>query len=228
MGWISELTKELSHEETNLHVLNPVKKTWLEAPDLTENLMRGYINHHIAFVDAPSEKSQTSWRKICNWVLDSPIINKIANSNYTDQKLSKVLSMIIFVGIGGPLIKKEWTHIMLFFDIFDKWVCRVGHNSNMYTYLVEILNGPGWNFSLEITLNWLHYCAINSYNVQDFWNKNRNGEMTASLLRKKWNEFPDQILSNLTNLQKYSWIIDSLVAAGISSAAMLQQELDSR
>ena len=226
MMWASNLTKELSLEEARLHVLNPIKKTWPDAPNLTGELLGGYINHHIAFIDAPSEKSQASWREICNWMLDSPIIKKIEKSDYIDSKLSEALSKIIFVGLGGSLIANEWQHITLFYDVFDKWVGKIGHNPNMYVYLLQILNGPGWLFAPSSALKWLHQCAANSSNIQDFWRSHQNGERTASLLQRLWTEFEDQIRNNDKNSQIYSYLVDSLVAAGVGSAALLQQGLE--
>jgi hypothetical protein len=226
MMWVSNLTKELNLEETRLHVLNPIKKTWPDAPNLTGELLGGYINHHIAIIDTPSEKSLASWREICNWMLDSTIIKKIEKSDYIDSKLSEALSRIIFVGHGGSLIANEWPHITLFYDVFNKWVGKIGHNPHMYIYLIQILNGPGWRFAPSSALKWLHQCAAGSSNVQDFWRSHQNGERTSRLLQRMWTEFGDQIRDNDTNSQIYSYLVDSLVAAGISSAALLQQGLE--
>jgi hypothetical protein len=207
-------------------VLNPIKKTWPRVPSLTEDLLGGYIKFHIAFIEEPPEKSLASWREICNWVLDSPSIEKIKNSNYIDQDLTKVLSKIIFVGFGQSLIDDKWQHATLFYEIFDTWVHKIGCNPNIYTYLIDILNGPGWSFSTNVKLKWLYHCATNSPNIHDFWKSQRNGERTSSLLQKMWDEKESLIRNNAGDLKAYSYLIDSLVTTGVSSAAILQQELE--
>jgi hypothetical protein len=228
MYLVSKFTKEISFEETRVHVLNPIKKTWPKVPSLTEDLLGGYINFHIAFIEEPPEKSLASWREICNWVLDSPFIEKIKNSNYIDQDLTKVLSKIIFVGLGKSLIDDKWQHATLFYDIFDSWVNKVGCNPNIYTYLIIILNGPGRSFSTNIKLQWLYHCVTNCPNIQDFWKSQRNGERTSSLLQKMWRERESQIRNNAGDLKIYSYLIDSLVASGVSSAAILQRKLEAK
>jgi len=225
---ISKFAKELSFEETCVHVLNPIKKTWPDVPNLTENLLGGYIIFHIALIEEPSEKSLASWKEICNWILDSTYIEKIKISNYIRQDLAKVLSKIIFVGFGSSLIDDKWKHITLFYDIFDKWVHKIGHNPNIYTYLIDILKGPGWSFSTTIKLKWLYHCARNSGDIQGFWKGQHNGERTAGLLQKMWRENESHIRNNAGDLKIYSCLLDSLVTSGVSSAAMLQGELEAK
>jgi hypothetical protein len=91
-----------------------------------------------------------------------------------------------------------------------------------------MLNGIGWQFAPEITLNWITQCARANVN-NDLWNeKLGNGRKTAELLNRIWINFEKQIWKNSKIRQHYSEIVDSLVVVGIPLASVLQEKLERR
>lgn len=90
-----------------------------------------------------------------------------------------------------------------------------------------MLNGIGWQFAPESTLEWLNRCASNA--IHDLWNEERrNGRRTAELLNRIWISFEQQIRNNKAILQCYSNLVYRLVEAGIPLASILRQQLEKR
>ena len=226
-NWAAGLAKLLSVEETRYHILTPLRDNWSQVPELTAALLNGYISHQIAYVEGPTTQALEIWKEICNWVLDSPEIARKASYDYLDRDTGEVLQLIVFTQHGISRIKDDWQHAHLFIDIFDKWVSVAGHNPYAYSHLLTMLNGIGWQFAPEPTLEWLNRCASNA--VHDLWNEERgNGGRTAELLNRIWNTFERQIRSNKVLLQLYSNLVYRLVEAGIPLASVLRQKLEGR
>lgn len=225
--WAAYLAKSLSLEEIRHHILTPLRDNWTEVPDLTADLLNGYISHQIAYVEGPSEQALEIWKEVCTWVLDNPEISKKVDSHYLDNDTEEVLQLIIFTQHGSSRIKEDWQHAHLFVDVFDKWVNVAGYNSYAYTHLLIMLNGIGWQFSPEPTLTWLSQCASNA--THDLWNKERgNGRRTAELLNRIWNNFETRIRKNTESLHRYSALVYRLVSAGVPLASVLQKKLEGR
>jgi hypothetical protein len=225
--WAAYLAKSLSVEETRHHILTPLRDNWSQIPELTADLLNGYITHQIAYVEGPTTQALEIWKEICNWVLDSPEIARKASYAYLDRDTGEVLQLIVFTQYGTSRIKDDWQHAHLFIDIFDKWVSVVGHNSYAYSHFLTMLNGIGWQFAPKQTLEWLNRCANNA--VHDLWNEQRgNGTATAQLLNRIWNSFEWQIRSDRLSLQWYSNLVYRLVEAGIPLAGVLKQKLEGR
>ncbi len=226
-NWAACLAKSLSVEETRQHILIPLRDNWSQVPELTADLLNGYISHQIAYVERPTAQALETWKEICNWVLDSPEIARIASYDYLNRDTGEVLQLIVFTQHGRSRIKDDWQHAHLFIDIFDKWVSVAGHNSYAYSHLLTMLNGIGWQFVPEPTLKWLNQCANNS--VHDLWNEQSgNGRRTAELLNRIWNGFEQQIRNDKAILQQYSNLVYRLLEAGIPLASILRQKLEGR
>ena len=226
-NWTAYLAKSLSLEEIRHHILTPLQNSWAKVPDLTADLLDGYISHQIAYVEGPSDQALEIWREVCTWVLDSPEISRKVSHDYLDNKTEEILQLIIFTQYGSSRIKDDWQHAHLFVDVFDKWVGVAGHNPYAYSHLVIMLNGIGWQFSPEQTLRWLSQCASNA--THDLWNKERrNGSRTAELLNRIWNSFETQIRRNTESLHQHSDLVYRLVGAGVPLASILQKKLEGR
>jgi len=226
-NWAAYLAKSLSLEEIRHHILTPLRGNWAKVPDLTADLLDGYISHQIAYVEGPSEQALEIWKEICCWVLDSPEISRKVSHDYLDNETGEILQLIIFTQHGSSRIKDDWQHAHLFVDVFDKWVDVVGHNPYAYSHLLTMLSGIGWQFSPEPTLKWLNQCASNA--THDLWDEERgNDRRTAELLNRIWNSFETQIWRNTEGLQRYSGLVYRLVGAGVPLASVLQKKLEGR
>lgn len=225
--WMACLAKMLSVEETRQHILKPLRDNWSQVPELTADLLNGYISHQIVYAEGPTAQALEIWKEICNWVLDSAEIARKANYDYLDIDTGEVLQLIVFTQHSSSRIKDDWQHAHLFIDIFDKWVSVAGHNPYAYSHFLTMLNGIGWQFAPKRTLEWLNRCTNNA--AHDFWNEQRgNGTRTAELLNRIWNSFEPQIRSNKVSLQRYSNLVYRLVEAGIPFASVLQHKLEGR
>jgi hypothetical protein len=225
--WMACLAKMLSVEETRQHILTPLRDNWSQVPELTADLLNGYISHQIAYAEGPTAQALEIWKEISNWVLDSSEIATKVSYDYLDIDTGKVLQLIVFTQHGSSRIKDDWQHAHLFIDIFDKWVSVAGHNSYAYSHFLTMLNGIGWQFAPKRTLEWLNRCTNNA--AHDFWNEPRgNGTRTAELLNRIWNNFERQIRSDKVSLQRYSNLVYRLVEAGIPLASVLQHKLEGR
>jgi hypothetical protein len=226
-NWAAYLAQSLTVEETRQHLLTPLRDNWSQVPELTADLLNGYISHQIAYVERPSAQALEIWKEISNWVLHSPEIARNTSYEYLDRKTEKVLQLIIFTEHGSSRIKDDWQHTHLFINIFDKWISVAGHNPYAYSHLLTMLNGIGWQFAPEPTLEWLNRCVSNA--VHDFWNEERgNGRRTAELLNRIWISFERQIRNNNAILKRYSNLVYRLVETGIPLASILQQKLEER
>ncbi|MBW4593699.1 MAG: hypothetical protein KME46_12485 [Brasilonema angustatum HA4187-MV1] len=226
-NWAACLAKSLSVEETRQHILTPLRDNWSQVPELTANLLNGYISHQIAYVEGPTAQALEIWKEICNWVLDSPEIARKTSYDYLDRDTGEVLQLIIFTQHDRSRIEDDWQHAHLFIEIFDKWVSVAGHNPYAYSHLLTMLNSIGWQFAPEPILKWLNRCKNNA--VHDLWNEqSRNGRRTAELLNRIWISFERQIRNDKAILQPYSNLVYRLVEAGIPLASILRQKLEGR
>ena len=226
-NWAAYLAKSLSVEETRHHIWSPLRDNWSQVPALTSELLNGYINHQIAYVEGPTAQALEIWKEICNWILDSLEITRKTSYDYLDRDTGEVLQLIVFTQHASSRIKDDWQHAHLFIDIFDKWISEAGHNPYAYSHLLTMLNGIGWQFAPEQTLKWLNQCASNT--VHKLWNEERgNGRRTAELLNRIWNSYERQIISNNVLLKLYSNLVDRLVEAGIPLASLLREKLEGR
>ena len=226
-NWAACLALSLNTEEIRQHILIPLRNNYSQVPELTTDLLDGYICHQIAYPEGPSQKALETWKEICDWVLNSSEIADLASREYLCHDTGEILQLIIFNRYGSSYIKEDWQHTHLFRDIFDKWVTVVGHNPDAYTHLLTMLNGLGWQFAPEPTLEWLNRCASNA--IHNLWDEKRgNGTRTAELLNRIWNNFEQQIRRDKVIRQRYSNLVYQLVKAGIPLASVLQQKLEGR
>lgn len=226
-NWVAYLAKSLSVEETRRHILIPLRDNWFQVPELTADLLDGYISRQIAYAERPTTQALEIWKEICNWVLDSSEIARKDSYDSLDRDTGKVLDLIIFTQYNISRIQDDWQHAHLFIDIFDKWVSVVGHNPDAYSHFLTMLNGIGWQFAPKPTIEWLNRCTNNA--AHDFWNEQRgNGTRTAELLSRIWNNFERQIRSDKVSLQRYSNLVYQLIEAGIPLASVLQHKLEGR
>lgn len=226
-SWLAKLSKSLSVEEIRNHILTPLRDNWAKVPDLTADLLDGYISHQIAYGEGPTEQALEIWKEICTWVLNSPEITRKASYHYLDNETGEVLQLIVFTQHGRSRIKDDWQHANLFTDIFDKWVSVVGHNPYAYSHLLTMLNGIGWQFSSELTLKWLNQCASDATHTL-WYEESGNSRRTAELLNRIWSSFEIQIRRNVESLRQYSDLVYRLVGAGVPLASILQKKLEGR
>lgn len=226
LKFMSDLARYLSFRETQKHLLIPLKKSWSQAPSLTTHLLRGFLRYQIGDIKPLTIEAQQGWEEICNWVLNSSELVKYANYDYLSNDISDAVSSIVFVHHGQCWLNDEWSHAGLFSNIIDQWVKVIGHNPEAYGYLITMLNKPGWQFTPEPALEWLSQCVAASRH--DLWQKNSNGERTARLLQRIWNNYQQQIRSNSTTLKRYSDIVYRLVDAGVPLAGILSQKLENK
>jgi hypothetical protein len=226
LRWASYLMRSLSYEEACQHILNPVRNCWSKAPRITKDLLDGYIEYHIAYLEPLTTEAISGWREICNWVLDSSEVVEESKHNYLSNEISDILSRILFVQLGKCWFKEEWSHAALFSDIIEKWVEVIGHNPEAFSYLITMLSSSGWQFAPEPTLGWLTQCVNAS--THPLWQERDNGERTAELLQRIWNNFEKQIRDRTATLQHYSDLVYRLVDAGVPLAGLLRQKLEQR
>jgi hypothetical protein len=226
MKWVSHLAESLSLEEARQHILTPIRNSWSHAPGLTADLLEGYIVYHIGFMEPLPPSAQAAWREICHWVLDSPEIAREVRYDFLTSDIADAVSLIVYTRYGGSLLKAEWPHATLFFDIIEKWVEKIGHNPSAYGHLVTMLNGPGWSFSPEPALEWLNRIVNASSDIQRLWGRDSNGERTAELLMRTWNDAENYLRINASSQQRYVALVDRLVAVGVPLASILQQKLE--
>ncbi|MDZ7966126.1 MAG: hypothetical protein RM368_14275 [Nostoc sp. DedSLP03] len=223
---LSQLAQNLSFDEIRNHILIPIQKCWSETPEMTAELLNGYISFQIGYLEPLTEEAQLGWSEICNWVLDSPELAKYANSSWLSNEMEDVVQLILFSRYSTSRLIDEWPHAHLFSNIINKWVKVIGHNPDAYGHLVTMLNGLGWQFVPEQALEWLSQCV--NPTINNFWQERRNGERTTELLQKMWNNFENQIRSNNAILNKYSELVYQLVDAGIPLAGVLRQKLEKK
>ena len=225
--WVAYLANSFNIHEIRHHILKPLQNSWTEIRELMAHLLNGYISHQIAYVERPNEQSLEIWKEICNWVLDNLEMSREDSYSYFCRDTKQVLQLIIFTHNHSSRIKSDWQHAHLFTDIFDKWVNVVGRQPNAYSHFLIMLNGIGWQFAPERTLDWLDKCSKNA--SQGFWGeKLGNAHETAILLNRIWNSYEKQIRRNNENLSKYSNLVDRLVVMGVPLASTLQEKLENR
>ena len=190
--------------------------------------MEGCLYYHLGYLEPLTDEAQTGWREICNWVLDSSELAERANYDYLNREITDAVSLIVYVRYGKSYLKDEWSHAPLFSDITDKWVSVIGHNPHAYSYLITMLNGPGWTFAPEPALEWLSRIVKAHTDIGKLWCERDNGVRTAELLSRMWKNMDDQIRRDTASLKRYADLIDRLVATGVPLASRLQQQLEKR
>ena len=186
-----------------------------------------YIDRHLGRQTITSD-SETEWQEMCNWILDSSEVVTRANGGYLGTELHHPISQTLFVGYGGPLFKEEWPHIQRFRASIEKCVNVIGHHFDLYADLLVMLGSIGKSFLPEPALSWLDITTGKVLDLEAFWAKHNNGAETSHLLKRMWEEHETYIRNHKDSSDKYSRLVDLLVAAGVPLASQLQQQLEKR
>lgn len=229
LEWAACLAYFLSFEESRIHVIDPVLNRWPATIALADQLLRGYVMQHLAYMEPPTPQAQENWRYICNRLLGTQEVKDTINDDYMGNDMTQVVSLMVYVGWGGySQLKKEWPHAPLFQDTVDKWVSVVGGNPYAFTYLLIMLEGVGSIFAPEPVIAWLNRCAQNTRYPEEFWGHHSNALTTAELLSRMHSEHPDKIHGDEKTLQRFSRLVDQLVGQGMPVARVLQEKLERR
>jgi hypothetical protein len=225
-GWMSRLASLLTLEETQRHILNPIKDSWHDVPKLTADLMQHYIFNKVGTANVPTAKAQAEWREMCSWVLDD-LQHKTSRRRH-DSDVEDALSLIVFVSHNLALVEEGKSHINLFTDVIDRWVHVVGGEPHAYSSLLSMLSEAGRIFIPEPALTWLERSIGSVSDRQTLFEEHKNGIRTAELLQRIWNDAEERIRQDTATLRRFSELIDYLVPLGIPLASILQQKLEQR
>lgn len=227
-GWLASLASSLPPDECEQHVLGPVRRSWPGVPAVTADLLSGYLRFRIGYIEPPAQRAQAEWREICNWVLATPDLPRWIDYEYLRREVFDALSGIIYVAHGASVFNEKWTHASLFLDITQNWVRLAGHNPDAYSSLLVMLNGPGWLFAPEPALAWLSEIVGRLRNTCELWKRHSNGERTAQLLHRIWDELSESPRFDSQARGRYSNLVDELVKAGVPLAGSLQEQIERR
>jgi hypothetical protein len=227
--WMTTFAPSLTFEEIDRHVLTPVLANLAASPDLTRDLMEGYILNPLMSSDPLLADVLEGWERICATVFENKIIAGQASSIAGNDEIIAILGLVVFVRFGRSIFNNAWPHASRFTSIIDTWVGRFGSVPRVYADLVLMLAEPGWPFFMpEPALEWLSRCLSRSTNAPELWHTNQNGDSTAQIMQRMWTSHADRISDNAGSLRRFSEIVDSLVNAGVRLAVDLQHTLEGR
>jgi hypothetical protein len=86
-------------------------------------------------------------------------------------------------------------------------------------YLKNLAAGGRWEAKAQILQD-------TSVDLSALWEKHDNGQCTAELLQRIYNDSQTRLAENRPAMERFSLLIDRLVVAGISLAGILQQRLE--
>jgi hypothetical protein len=155
-----------------------------------------------------SPEATAGWREICNWALKDPALAYAVKEDWLGSEMGDAVALMVYVRRGRPEVPKTWPHAPLLSDVIDRWGDRVGHNPYPYNCLITMLEGPGWNLTYEPALGWLSRIASASPDLVTLSEKNDNGQRTAELLQRMYNEHQAQLRENPTALERCSRLIE--------------------
>ena len=226
-GWTTRLANLLTVEESQRHILDPVKDCWRDVPRLTAELMQNYIFINVGTADLPTTKAQLEWRQMCGWVLDDLQHRENLHYHY-DSDEADAIALIVFVRHSMVLVEEDRAHINIFSDIIDRWVAVVGGNPDAYSFLLIMLSEAGRGFTPEPALAWLSRSVEAASDASTLFEEHQNGVRTAELLQRIWRGAEEQVRADGGMLRRFSTLLDYLVLLGIPLASMLQQKLEER
>lgn len=224
--WAAAMSRHLTEEETQRYVLQPVKRQWPQAPQLTADLMAGYINDCLAFWAPPKQKYVEEWGAICDWSIGSEEIASWRSSDYFSHEIAEVVSQAVFVRHGHSMLKPEWENARCFTATIDRWVGAIGFHPTAFGHLLAFLSGPGWHLGPGQALDWMSRCVAASADPDALWSAPGNGTASAQLLQRMWESSESVLRSDPAMLRTYSRLVDGMVAAGIPMGSVLRQNLD--
>ena len=225
MDWAAAFARFLPDSEVDEHILAPVRNVFEEAPDLTADLLKGYVNHHLGFMAAPPADSVRQWKEIAVWVLASERVRALAGETHMGHTIADAATLPIFVWQFGPTMKAEWPHTPLFGDSIGQWVETLGTNAYAFACLLMLLNGAGANLTPAPALEWVSGC-VNGSDPDRLLGTHGNADRLAGFLQRVWHEHRDALLENGEQLARYSRLVDRLVGRGFPLASVLQRRLE--
>jgi hypothetical protein len=228
------LGHQLTEQEMTTHVLDPIKKAWRKAPGLMEDLLFAYIRTEFATVATLPDRVTRTWISMCTWVIDEAdlLISKWAEAkyprayHYLERGVPESVRLIVFGSFGGCLLTDKWPHARVFADLVSKWVSVVGHYPDPFSDLLRFLEQPGWTCTPEPALTWLNDARNACPDASLLWAEHQNGDRTALLLQRMYNEHDHLIQMGQNSLERYAQLVDSLADHGVRLAAVLQRRLD--
>jgi len=226
MYWMATFAPRLTFAEMDHHVLTPVLSHLDASPHLTRDLMEGYILNPLMSDEPLPTQVRRGWERICAAVLENTDIAGQAAAGVGNDEMIAILGLVVFVRFGSSLFRNTWPHAHVFTAIIDRWVGEFGSKARVYTSLVLMLAGPGWTFAPEPALEWVSRCLSRTADYHALWRTNNNGDLTAQVLQSMWGSHSDRIRDDADSLQRYSQVVDNLVASGVRLAADLQRTLE--
>lgn len=224
--WIAAVGKALAPDEVSKHILEPVRDVFDEAPGLTADLMKGYINHHLGFMYPPSADSVAQWKEITRWVLASEPVRRAAGDRHMGHDLAQAVTLPVFSWEYGECFKAEWPHAPIFADVIGEWVETIGTNAYAFACLLTTLSGAGWVFAPNPALAWLSDCLKRTPLADAILQEHGNSDRLASFLQRVWHEHRETVVEQVAVRAAYADVIDRLVAYGTPLAGVLQRQLE--
>lgn len=226
--WAVQLGSELDEQLVEQHILKPVRENWLTAPQLTADLLHGYIRMWTEGSTNLTPNSLKQWEQISSWVFDG---YKEVRSNW-DVDPDAVIDTAAMLMFGSKImaysrVPDDWPHSSKFQTILDRWVRVIGPDTDGMHFLLVLLKGAGRCFWPTPALDWMCYCVQNCDDSQlIWWERNNCGERSSQLLMEMWHAHEQHIRSTPSAMRNFAWLTDHLVQAHISLASHLQAQIE--
>jgi hypothetical protein len=231
MGWLAQVARDITVEEAETHIFGPVKATWAQLPNLTADLLDGLLQYQIGHLGPQGSLEMQAfhkWEQICLSLLDTPELARCADSNYLGSEWSAVVTLMVFVNYGSYVFNDEWPHVLSFANVINKWLNVVGTNHYALKAFITMLKGAWRHIPPSRVVAWLSQVSSQSEDPLALWEAQRNGERAARLLHSIWQSSRTELRADAESLRQFSELVDLLAACGITLAAMIQSDMESR
>ncbi len=210
--WTVRLSFELGEPLTQEHILKPVRESWLYAPQLTADLLHGYIQMWMEDETNLTPDSLKQWEQISSWVFDG---YKEARSNMSIEpdQVKDAAAMLVFGSkfMLQSRLPDDWPHLTKFQAVIDRWVRVIGPDTDGMHSLLVLLKGAGHCFWPTPALEWMWYCVQNQQsNSASWWERSRIGERSSQLLTEMWLKNEQQIRSSPPIMHQFALLTDYL------------------
>jgi hypothetical protein len=168
-----------------------------------------------------------AWERLWDSLLDTPELRSRSRWPDSSSRDEEIDTLAVFVTFGGYFWKETWPHAPRFERLIDRWVRTVGVSHVCYHAFITMLKPNVERFAPGTVLGWLEHIVTTSKDVKALWSAHDNGTRTTEflmLLRSKKSE----ALQRQGLIPRLARLVDTLAAAGVPTAGILQRELEAR
>ena len=217
-GWLARLAGVLTEDDVEAHVLAPLRASWPIAAAVTASVLKGYTDYRLVS-GGLSDATEREWRVIADWVLP--------DAGYAEPSREVREAVLHLVHVDGrrAILNSHWDGALVFLDLYERWVERLGHHLWAFRALLAFALEPGSHLDAKRLLEWLAGSLAKIADRENLWREEETASMAIEVLTAFWRRAEGDFRRDPVALRRYADLLDELKRAGVPLAEQLLAEI---